>query len=93
MADSVDSGWMLRRIDKIVDIAGKVVRPLKFFAAMGFLLMAWIPLSIWGVSDKSSLYVSLVPLVLSIGVIVDLICVLIWAIHKINKDPTAFQDE
>ena len=36
MADSVDSGWMLRRIDKIVDIAGKVVRPLKFFAAMSF---------------------------------------------------------
>ena len=88
MADAKGSGWTLRRLETAVALAGKVGRPLTFFAAMGFILIATIPIVMWAGPNGSP-----VPSILSVAVIADIICVLIWAKAKLKQDQNAFKDE
>ena len=93
MADAQSAGWMLRRLEKAVELARKVGRPLTFFAAIGFLLILAIPTAQYLVSDNDPALVGAVPSILALALIVDIICVLLWAKAKLKQDPKAFQDE
>ena len=88
MADKlVGPGWALRRLEMAVELARKVGRPLTFFAAIGFALILFLPVVLWQTSDDT------VPAIMAGMIGVDIICVLIWALYKLKKDPKAFQDE
>ena len=81
------------KLERAVNLARKVGRPLTFFAAIGFLLIVTIPTVYAMTPDDASLQLTLTPAILGVALIVDIVCVLIWAKAKLARDPKAFQDE
>lgn len=81
------------KIERAVALAGKVGRPLTFFAAMGFVLVGLIPALYAMTPDDPPLSLA-IPLGLVCAALpVDIICVLFWAKAKIAQDSNAFKDE
>ena len=87
MANAQRAGWMLRQLETAVELAGKVGRPLTFFAAIGFALILLLPFVLWQTSSDT------VPAIMTGVIGVDIVCVLIWAKAKLSKNPNAFEDE
>ena len=80
-------------IETAVELARKVSRPLTFFAAIGFSLIGIIPIVYWMTPNDAKLAIALTPAILGVALIVDILCVLIWAKAKLAQDPNAFKDE
>ena len=73
-----------------VDLAGKVRRPLTFFAAMGFALLLVIPVVSWLLPSEMR---ETVAIGIAAALPLDILCVLIWGLVRISKNPNAFDDE
>lgn len=92
--ESKKYGRVLRTIEASVDLARKVGKPLTFFAATGFALLALLPLLYWAAGSDgldSGRGIALVAVAVAINV--NIVCVLLWAKAKIKQDPHAFRDE
>ena len=66
---------------------------MTFFAAVAFALIPTIIGLYMVTASDAPLRAHLVPVILSVALIVNILCVLFWGKARLEKDPKAFSDE
>ena len=84
---------MSDKLERAVSLAHKVRRPLTFFAAVGFILLALIPTVYVITPNDATLVVALPAILVATALPIDIVCVLLWAKARLAADPHAFDDE